>query len=146
MPGHHAEGLKLDHKRLAVGEWMIAAGTGYQAGEKVQVVLYSAPLVVESFTADASGQFRARFKIPKALRLGTHTAEATGWTSHRVTNETFDVVSYNTAAGVAFMPPWAWLIALVAGLTLGAVITILYFRRMIAGWFGGVVVPREPAT
>jgi hypothetical protein len=137
-PGQPADGLKLDHERIATGEWMVAIGTGFQPGEQVQLVLYSDPVVVHSFTADASGRFEARFKIPKTFRLGLHTAEATGWESKHVANKRFTVVSAPAPAGT--VPFLWWLIVVIGVLVIGVIVVAVYFRRTIAGWFGGVHV------
>jgi len=135
-PGEPAEGLTLDHERISAGEWMIAIGTGFRAGEKVQLVVYSDPLVVGSFVSDDSGRFEARFRIPDDLRLGEHTAEATGWISGHVANERFTVIS-DSAAAAGDLPIWWWIVFVIVALAIGIASTLFAFRRSLRRWAGG---------
>lgn len=134
-PGEPAEGLTLDHERISVGEWMIAIGTGFRAGEKVQLVVYTDPLVVGSFVSDDDGRFEARFRIPDDLRLGDHTAEATGWISGHVANERFTVISDPAATGD--LPFWWWIVFVIVALAIGIASTLFAFRRSLRRWVRG---------
>ena len=133
-PTNGASGLRLDHETITVKEWMIATGTGYTPGENVQFVFYPGAIVVGSYVADSTGKVSARFRIPGDMRLGAHVVEATGWTSKHVGNKEFTVVSEVTAGGIPFL--W-WLIVVFGVLLVGTLSITVYFRRSIAGWFGG---------
>lgn len=133
-PSGSASKLELDPERISVHEWMAATGTGYNADEKVQLVLYPGAEVIGSYVADATGTVVARFRIPDETRSGSHVLEATGWASEKVSNGAFTVV---TVAGAGTIPMLWWVIILCGSLLLGLIIFALYFRRNIAHAFRG---------
>ncbi len=141
-PTEHADGLELDHERISTKQWMIAIGSGFTPGEKVKFVLYSDPIVVGSFVANASGQATARFLVPDSLRSGVHVTEATGWDSRHIENKRFTVLS---GAAVASIPALWWLIVVFGVLLIGLISTSIHFRRTIAGWFGVTTEPTGSA-
>jgi len=126
--------LVLDHERIAAKESMLVRGTGFTAGEKVQLVLYPGAKVLNTFAADAVGNLTARFSIGQDVPTGLHTVEATGWTSCHIQNAEFTVVS--AAVAVGGIPFLWWVIVVVGVLLIGLISTMIYFRRSIAGWFG----------
>ena len=131
-PTADAPGLELDRASLTYSahDWVIATGTGYTPGEKVQFVLYPGAVVLGSFVADASGTVTARIRVPDDTRPGTHTIEATGWTSRHVTNREV------TVTAVASANTWLWWVIVVLGiLVAGLVALAIYFRESIRGWF-----------
>ena len=136
-PTEGAAKLVLDKDSLSVHDWLTATGTGYTPGEKVQFVLYPGAVVIGSYVADAAGKVVARFRIPEETRPGDHVLEATGWTSKRVMNAAFSVVTPSGAATV----PWLWWVLLVTGVLLASFIALaIYYRESIRGWFSGVGV------
>ena len=132
-PSEDAGDLILDRETIIANEWMIATGSSYKAGEKVQIVLYPGAIVIGSYLVEADGTFSARFRIPADTRAGSYIAEATGWVSLRVTNEGFDVVT--PALSDAFPYLW-WVYVVVGTLLLGIFATIFFFRRSISRSFG----------
>jgi hypothetical protein len=113
---------------------MLVRGTGYTAGDKVQLVLYPGAVVLKSFVADGVGNLTARFTITKETPTGLHTVEATAWTSCHVANAEFTVVSAVSANGGI---PFLWWVLVVFGVLLaGLLSTMIYFKHPIAGWFG----------
>lgn len=133
-PGEPASGLTLDHETIEAKQFMIATGTGYSPGEKIQVVLYPGAIVIGSYAADASGAFEARFRIPEDTATGIHTIEATGWDSGHVTNKEFTVTSPAFAAGV----PVLWWVLAVSGVILTSLISAaVYFRFSLFRIFSG---------
>lgn len=139
-PTADAPALELDRDDLSYGarDWMIATGTGFTPGEKVQFVLYPGAVVLGSFVADAQGKVVARFRIPDDTRPGTHTVEATGWTSRHVANTEF------TVTAVASAEIWLWWVFVVLGILLAGLIALaIYFRESIRGWFGVRPAPVE---
>lgn len=144
-PGEPTKGagkLKADHERIETRGWMTVTGTGFTPGEKVQIVVYSEPIVTGSFLADGVGGLSARFLIPEQLRPGTHSIEATGWISRHVANVEFTVVTATVAE--SFPARW-WLIVVLGVLVTGAISTAIYFRHSIARWFGGGAEPAGSA-
>lgn len=132
-PTADAPGLELDRSTLSYSahDWVVATGKGYTPGEKVQFVLYPGAIIIGSFVADASGTVTARFRLPDDTRPGTHTIEATGWTSRHVTNREFTVTAVATA------DIWLWWVIVVLGILLAGLVALaVYFRESIRGWFG----------
>ena len=141
-PTKGAGKLKADHDRIEPHGWMTVTGAGFTPGEKVQLVVYSKPIIIGSYLADVSGGFSARFLTPEKLRPGTHVAEATGWISRHVMNVEFTVVTATVAE--SFPARW-WLIVVLGVLVTGAISTAIYFRHSIARWFGGGAEPAGSA-
>ncbi|MFZ4893220.1 GH92 family glycosyl hydrolase [Plantibacter sp. Mn2098] len=63
------------------GDSLTLSGTGFAAGEQVQVVLHSEPVTLGEFEANGDGVFEARVTIPDTAPVGDHTIEVTGLTS-----------------------------------------------------------------
>lgn len=132
-PGKNKPGLKLDRDVLAANDFMIASGTGYTPGEKVQLVLYPGTVIVGSKTADAAGAISMRFRMPKDTATGGHVAEATGWDSAYVANEEFTVSSSVDAGGI----PWPWWL-LLGAIAFAIVSSLVLFVRARTGRGGSV--------
>jgi hypothetical protein len=131
--------LTLDRTSVAPNQWILATGDSYTAAERVHFVFFPRAVDLGTFTADATGHITARFRIPADTRPGAHTVEATGVSSHYVRNAPITVVSAGFAGGL----PYRWWIGIVVGaVLLGLLALVLYFRRSIAGWFA----PSTPAT
>lgn len=136
-----AESLVLDRDRIEAGETIVATGYGFTAGEQVQFVLYSEPRIVGSFAADPAGVVVARIEETGDLRLGAHTVEATGWSSQRIANARFVVVS-PAGPGTSVFPWIAWVI--VGGLLILAL--ILYGIGAALGWLPAPAALRPTAV
>jgi hypothetical protein len=62
----------------APGQKVVKVLKGFKPGEKVTVVLHSAPVEVGVFTADANGVVTVEFTVPAGTPLGNHTIAYTG--------------------------------------------------------------------
>ena len=145
-PAGDADALTLDPERVLAGDMITAVGRGYTAGEQVQVVLYSTPVVVGSFTADPEGGFRARFQAPEDLRSGTHTVEATGWDSAHIANADFTVVTVARVTGDAAVQPVWWIVGILGLIGLAVIIATVQFRRSIDRWLAPTGMPAPTPT
>jgi len=74
------------------------SGTGFQAGESVDLVLHSNPVDLGTVTADGSGNFTDTVKIPAGTDPGAHTIVATGATSGNT--ESFPLTVTGTAVAL----------------------------------------------
>jgi LPXTG-motif cell wall-anchored protein len=91
----------LDKSSVAVGAAINACGSGFQAGEQVQVYVHSTPVFVKVLTADASGAVTTSVTIPAGTAAGKHRIELRGVTSGRsIFSSEFTV----TAAGGSGLP------------------------------------------
>jgi hypothetical protein len=63
---------------VAPGKKVTVTGTGYAPGSSVSVVIYSAPQVLTTVVADASGNFTVEVTVPADLAAGSHTLVASG--------------------------------------------------------------------
>lgn len=133
-PKSNAPRLILDKDHAQAGEWLIATASGYQIGEKAQLVLYPGAIVIGSFVVGADGKFTARFRVPEDTRTGAAVVEVTGWESGYVTNADLMVTSgVSNANWLALW--WVWI---VLGVLLVALLSLtIAFRADIARWFGG---------
>lgn len=118
-PSVTANEVKLTAAVVEVGKPISATVHGYTPGEKVRFVVYSTPMVVGDSVATTGGDAAATFAVPKALAPGIHTLEATGWVSHRVSNQTFVVAAAgtlsNTTSVFSAVDGRPWIIWAIAG-------------------------------
>ena len=64
---------KTTGSAAAPGQKVVKVLKGFKPGEKVTVVLHSAPVELGVFTADANGVVTVEFTVPAGTPLGTHT-------------------------------------------------------------------------
>ena len=69
--------LNLSRDRIAAGETLRVTGSGYPAGESVEVVLHSAPVALGSVTVNADGGFTIDTIVPASTAVGPHRVVAT---------------------------------------------------------------------
>jgi hypothetical protein len=69
---------KTTGSAAAPGQKVVKVLKGFKPGEKVTVVLHSAPVEVGTFTADANGVVTVEFTVPAGTPLGQHTIAYTG--------------------------------------------------------------------
>ena len=131
-PQPDAGGALISPDHLRPGDTATVTGTGYTPGEQVQLVLYSAAVVVGSFAADDTGTVRAEFTVPADLGIGRHVAELTGWQSARVQNVAFTVDGSPAPASVGLSSD-QWRLVLAAGalvlLLIASVGTLISLQR-----------------
>ena len=66
------------------GSRISATARGYQANEKVQVVLYDIGGEPTTVTADRHGRVRADLVVPEPALAGWHRVQFTGWCAGRI--------------------------------------------------------------
>ncbi|WP_188757237.1 hypothetical protein [Microbacterium album] len=108
-PATSGEEATLQDGVYLPGERATATAEGFEPGEQVQVVLFSDPQLVGTFSADDEGTVRAQFPVPDDTRAGTHTLQFTGWCD-RIAQASMlvgapDSAGEDDAFGV---PTWAW--------------------------------------
>lgn len=92
--GAKGPAVRLDRSVTTPGGKLGFAGSGFAAGEKVDLIVHSTPVSLGTVTADASGAVSGSVTLPSGLALGGHTLELKGETSG------VDVVSAFTVGGV----------------------------------------------
>lgn len=120
--------LVLDPTRVVAGEMITATGSGYTPGEVVTLMVQSGNVLIDEYTADASGNLSIIFTVPDDTRVGSHAAEASGATSGMVNSGEFDVVS--AASGASGGPPSiVWVLGILALLVIGAAVALIVVLR-----------------
>ncbi|WP_157802852.1 hypothetical protein [Compostimonas suwonensis] len=126
-----------DKDIYTVGENMTASATGYTPGEQVQVVLYSDPILIGNFTADASGAVSTTFALPQELLPGTHTVQFTGWASDTISVKNFLIAGgpVDASAGPGgSLPSWFfWALGILAVLVVAGLVTYVVVRLVRSG-------------
>ncbi|MEN2738122.1 hypothetical protein ABCS02_10040 [Microbacterium sp. X-17] len=109
-PSATAERASVEKTAYNAGDTLTVSFPGFIPGENVQVVLYSEPILIGNFPADANGTITQSFQLPKDLPAGAHTVQLTGWESKKVATASIIVASAATAAAPAMqgVPIWAW--------------------------------------
>ena len=109
-PSTTAEQASVDKTAYNAGDTITVSFSGFTPNEKVQLVLYSDPVLIGNFPADAAGTLTQSFQLPSDLPAGAHTVQLTGWESKKVASASIVVASAATAAApdVQGVPVWAW--------------------------------------
>lgn len=68
-------------------------GSGFQAGEKVSVVLHSSPVVLATWIADGDGAVSGVVTIPQDTEIGAHSITLTGEISGLTASENIVVIA-----------------------------------------------------
>ena len=101
--------VTFDKDMYRVGEKITATASGYGAGEHVQLVMFSDPTLIGSFTADQTGQVHASFPVAGDVLPGSHTVQFTGWCKAVAVGTV--LIGTNTAASMPAtggLPAWLW--------------------------------------
>ncbi|MCI2957388.1 family 43 glycosylhydrolase [Agromyces atrinae] len=70
--------IDLASPTVRAGESVSFTASGFDAGERVDVTLYSDPILLGSVTADADGRIDASFLVPADVPPGEHTLRVAG--------------------------------------------------------------------
>ena len=63
---------------VSAGDAIVVSGAGFSPGGSIDVTIESAPILLKTVGADATGAFTTTVTIPSGLAPGTHTLKATG--------------------------------------------------------------------
>lgn len=110
-PATNGDKATTDKNLYLPGQQVTATGSGYAAGEQVQLVLFSDPQLVGTFTADPDGQVQAVFPVADTTSSGSHIIQFTGWCK-KIETATILVGAVADGTGAAatgsVLPPWIW--------------------------------------
>jgi hypothetical protein len=90
--------IAIDDSRVVVGQEVGFRATGYTPGEQARATVFSTPVVVGTYTANASGVVNGTFTVPN-VNKGRHTLTVVGLTSGIENSVRFNVVPNAKAAG-----------------------------------------------
>ena len=76
IPAPPPAAITVNPTTIIQGGTGVVTGTGFTAGETVNLWLHSDPVLLATVTADSSGNLNARVTIPSNTALGTHTLAA----------------------------------------------------------------------
>lgn len=106
-PTKNAEKATVSRDVAVPGQSVTVTATGYGAGEKVQVVLFSEPTLLGTVDAGASGDASVTFTVGDDVAAGSHTVQLTGWCKRVAAVQL--LVGQTSELGTAWaMPTWAW--------------------------------------
>lgn len=97
--------LATNTSSIGPGGSLIVHGSGFVPNEEITLTLQSAPVILATTTADATGSFSTTVTIPSTTDPGAHTIVATGATGDSATTSitvTGAVVPIATSRGLAF--------------------------------------------
>ncbi|WP_129783832.1 hypothetical protein [Promicromonospora panici] len=106
-PADDGDAAKLDETVRPAGEEVVVRATDFGEREKVQLVLFAEPQVVETVRADGEGVVEAPVTIPEKTPSGPHALQLTGWCGQVAVAEIL-VASPGDGAAGAGIPAWAW--------------------------------------
>lgn len=72
----------------------------------MQLVLFSDPTLIGTFTADGSGQVQAVFPISDTTLAGNHTLQFTGWCKKIAVTDVLVGSAVIATTGEQGIPPW----------------------------------------
>jgi predicted alpha-1,2-mannosidase len=130
--------ITLDRSTVRQGESLGVTGAGFAAGEQVEIVLNSDPVLLATVSADGAGVLQASVVIPASTAPGAHEIVVTGLASGGTASAALTVLaanSGNTAGGLPVTGGQLPFIALAGGmllLGLGAAFLVMRRRRRLA--------------
>ncbi|GGH49859.1 hypothetical protein [Microbacterium album] len=125
QPASGADEATVDKDVYRVGEEITATATGFGPQEQVQLVLFSEPGLIGSFTADDDGTVRATFPVSEKTPPGPHTLQFTGWCDGVATAAVLVGSAGSAADAEQGIPAWFWWVG-------GA---LLVPATLWAGWY-----------
>lgn len=125
----------VDKPVYEVGDTVIATAGGFGSGEQVQLVLFSEPSLIGTFTADEAGAVKAEFPVADGTLPGPHTLQFDGWCGNVALADMLVGSVAGSTAGQQGVPQWAWW----AGGAAGALLLAFGGRRVLR-------LMREPAS
>ncbi|MDR2253981.1 MAG: hypothetical protein LBD97_09050 [Bifidobacteriaceae bacterium] len=118
-PTDDAWAAAVDKDLYLPGHKVTTTASGFAAGERVQLVLFSYPRLIGNFTADADGHVEAVFAVADDAAPGTHSIQFTGWCGVVTARADVLVGSPAEPAVSQGVPAWVWwLLALLLALIL----------------------------
>lgn len=113
------------------GDSITVTGSGFGAGETVQVWIHSTPQLLVARVADASGTISAAVTIPSDTPVGAHSIRAVGLTSDLEASAALKVVAVAGGGGALGATGFSPIMAVVGGLllALGAGVYLVARRR-----------------
>jgi LPXTG-motif cell wall-anchored protein len=97
--------VTTDVGTVAAGGSVTVTASGFEAGEKVSVTLFSDPVKLGELTVDAKGAASDTFTIPVSVAAGVHRLELRGLTSERVASAEITVTGPSAAPPTNGVPP-----------------------------------------
>jgi GH43 family beta-xylosidase len=70
--------ITLSASSVVAGDSITVTGRGFGAGDRVDLTLFSEPVLLATVDADENGRFTATVRIPLSTPAGEHTVRATG--------------------------------------------------------------------
>lgn len=133
----------LDEDVRVAGEEFLVRGKGFEARERVQVVLFTEPQVVSTARADGRGVVEAPVTVPEKVPSGPRAVQLTGWCGQVALAQV--LVASPGEAAAAGIPPWAWWTGGGVGLA-GLGVGGWYVFRMMRAPGAGLPVAEAGAT
>ncbi|MFJ3407149.1 hypothetical protein [Promicromonospora sp. NPDC090134] len=106
-PAADGEPAGLDKDVYLAGQQVTVTADGFGKDEKIQLVLFAAPQIVETIRADGAGVVEAVLTVPSGTTSGPHALQLTGWCGDVALAELL-VGSAGDASGAGGIPAWAW--------------------------------------
>jgi len=93
--------VAVEQSSVAAGGSVTVSGSGFDAGEPVDLVLNSDPVSLGDVMADAAGSFAVIVTVPLVVNTGPHTLVATGRESTRQAFAALEVTAVMTGGGAS---------------------------------------------
>jgi hypothetical protein len=93
--------ITLSATSVVPGQSITVTGRGFGEGERVDLTLFSEPVLLATVGADESGRFTATVRIPLSTPAGEHTVRAAGSESGSVAEAALTVQAVPAAPGAA---------------------------------------------
>ncbi|MFI8524144.1 hypothetical protein ACIGB8_06845 [Promicromonospora sukumoe] len=105
-PAADGDPATLDDDVRLPGDGVVVRAKGFEDGERVQVVLFTAPQRVESARADGRGVVEAAVTLPDEVAAGPRAVQLTGWCGQVAVAQVLVAAPGSQVGGG--IPAWAW--------------------------------------
>lgn len=127
-----ASTIVLSQYTAVAGGKLSLSAVGFSAGEQVQIFVHSAPVLLNTVTADPQGAVSATVTLPARLSLGAHTMELKGLSSGVNLSASFTIGGVPSAATDVVAAAASGVTPLLTGL--GGFAVLLLVATGAAGW------------
>ncbi len=140
-PSADATRATFDPDRSTPGGRVTATADGFDAGERVEAIIYAEGESLGSFVAEPDGTITAHLRLPADTAIGDHSISLLGWVS--CATAAGDILVESKAGSGASIFPWVVWVIVGSAVLVAAILLIL---AISLGWLRFASVRTTPGV